>query len=391
MSTLKAVQSASKTVILNAIRARKITSPDEEYHNSESYSLIVPLKEILNININENLRSEYNRKTQVHKDIAESFNENPLRFIQRHSGFVVVCDKVNISDHQKNGKSRVELINASLINGAQSQSVLKQFIETVDDPLFHNRCVRLEVLQEANKEERINIAIARNMSVNVTELSKYGKMKYFDKLEAAMINALGADGKIQKSETDDGIPTLQLLQVLRVMMPKKIREQNVAYTNTITKAYTSKSVTMRDFCREHEKDKKAQNLSCYTTDILEYYRTFAPHAWQQYIYFKEHPLWKDYWLRDTFEGQWKKIGQLNKNDGTVEANWAILCPLLYGLSTYVKPSISGWSFKPDKTFSEKAYIKEVLRLFKLKDFVPNEFGKGRDSYLDLYIYLNENM
>ena len=42
-----------------------------------------------------------------------------------------------------------------------------------------------------------------------------GKKEYFDPLEVSLQKVFDKNSKIQKNETDDGIPTQTLLQVLR--------------------------------------------------------------------------------------------------------------------------------------------------------------------------------
>jgi hypothetical protein len=55
------------------------------------------------------------------------------------------------------------LRNASLVNGAQTQQLIKDYIEeTPDDIAARKTEVRVELIVEKNDRQRIDIAISRN-------------------------------------------------------------------------------------------------------------------------------------------------------------------------------------------------------------------------------------
>ena len=105
MDTLKSAgQSASKTETFKALLIKQITSPEEKKNNAQSYIAIIPIRDVLGINTEENPRFAYTddasakKKTAVHNIIEESLGESPDRFIQRHRGFEVVCDEIKIDN-----------------------------------------------------------------------------------------------------------------------------------------------------------------------------------------------------------------------------------------------------------------------------------------------------
>ena len=105
------------------------------------------LKLILNLNVFENLRIAFTsdesikRITPKHKEIYQSFEDAPDRFIQRHSGFTVICNEIKVSSPQEYGINTVTLDNASLINGAQTQGLLKNLLE--DSKNSNDTCLGL--------------------------------------------------------------------------------------------------------------------------------------------------------------------------------------------------------------------------------------------------------
>ena len=132
-NNINADQTANKTEKLTAVVVKNTTSPEEKKNGSMHYTIVCSLKEILNFNVFENLRVAYTsdesikRITPKHKEIYQSFEDAPNRFIQRHSGFTVICNDIKVSSPQEYGINTVTLDNASLINGAQTQDLLKNF------------------------------------------------------------------------------------------------------------------------------------------------------------------------------------------------------------------------------------------------------------------------
>ena len=128
-------QTAKKTEKLTSILVKNTTSPEEKNNGSMHYTIVCSIAEILKLNVFENLRIAYSsedtkkRITPRHKEISASFEDAPDRFIQRHSGFTVICNEIKVSSPQEYGINIVTLENASLINGAQTQDLLRLILE----------------------------------------------------------------------------------------------------------------------------------------------------------------------------------------------------------------------------------------------------------------------
>lgn len=386
-------QTAKKTEKLTAVVVKNTTSPEEKKLNSMHYTIVCSIKEILNLNVFENLRVAYTsdesikRITPKHKEIYESFREAPNRFIQRHSGFTVICNDINVSSPQEYGINTVTLENASLINGAQSQDLLKKLLaeyEGVEE--YENVNVRVEVIVEKALDERIEIAIARNTSTNVSNLSIMGKKRYFDPIEVGLKKILGKDHGLQKSETDDAIPTQTLLQTLRTMTPREIRDEYKSLKDSPVKSYSGKAMVLNEYKDMVDHEMKSQEAnSRFESSVLNYYRSFAGYAWLEYEKWSTDKDWIPYWKKND---RYQKIGKYNEKDGTFELTWAILCPLLFGLQHYLYEEKAGtWNIKYSDKFDKKKYMDYVLDRFKDSGFEPQTFAKDRAIYSDLYIFM----
>ena len=394
-NNINADQTANKTETLTAVVVKNTTSPEEKKNGSMHYTIVCSLKEILNLNVFENLRIAYTsdesikRITPKHKEIYQSFEDAPDRFIQRHSGFTVICNDIKVSSPQEYGINTVTLDNASLINGAQTQDLLKNLLEDYEGvEAYENVNIRVEVLVEKAQDERIEIAIARNTSTNVSNLSIMGKKRYFDPLEIGVTNILGNDHRLQKSETDDGIPTQTLLQTLRTMTPKEIRDEYKSLKDSPVKSYSGKAMVLNEYkdMVDAETEGRVKN-SRFESSVLNYYRSFAGYAWIEYGKWSSDKDWIPLWKKSD---NYKKIGKYNQKDDSFDLTWAILCPLLYGLQHFLYEEKSGsWKIKYSNSFDKKAYMNYVLDRFKDSGFEPQTFAKDRAYYQDLYIFVSD--
>ena len=394
-NNINADQTANKTEKLTAVVVKNTTSPEEKRNGSMHYTIVCSLKEILTLNVFENLRIAYTadesikRITPKHKEIYQSFEDAPDRFIQRHSGFTVICNEIKVSSPQEYGINTVTLDNASLINGAQTQDLLKNLLEDYEGiESYENVNIRVEVLVEKAQDERIEIAIARNTSTNVSNLSIMGKKRYFDPLEIGVTNILGNDHRLQKSETDDGIPTQTLLQTLRTMTPKEIRDEYKSLKDSPVKSYSGKAMVLNEYkdMVDAETEGRVKN-SRFESSVLNYYRSFAGYAWIEYGKWSSDKDWIPLWKKSE---NYKKIGKYNQKDDSFDLTWAILCPLLYGLQHFLYEEKSGsWKIKYSDSFDKKAYMNYVLDRFKDSGFEPQTFAKDRAYYQDLYIFVSD--
>ena len=392
-------QTAQKTEKIQSILVKNTTSPEEKSYGSMHYTVVCSVQEILKLNIFENLRIAYSsdetkkRITPRHKDIAASFEDAPTRFIQRHSGFVLTCNDIKVSSPQEYGINIITLEDCSMVNGAQTQGILKDILEDYSgvpdrQEQLANTNIRVEILCEGISDQRVEIAIGRNNTTNVSNLSVMGKKKYFDPLESNLKNVIGNDISLEKSETDDAVPTQTLIQVLRTMTPREIRDQYKSLKDSPTKSYSGKAMVLNEYkdMVDHENNSKEDN-GAFTSPVLDYYRSFSGYAWLEYEKWSTDADWVPLWKKSD---NYKRIGKYNQKEDAFELTWAILCPLLYGLQHYLYEDSSGsWKIKYSDKFDKEAYMKYVLDRFKMSGFDPQTFAKDRAIYQDLYIYISD--
>ena len=379
-------QAASKPdVVLNTIKRCNLTSPAEKSYGSARFYVCVPVREIFKIeDVDENLRIFFGEDESaknigpVHKDIINSFIEEPERFIQRHSGFQVVCSEYINTKAQEYGIADVTLKHASLINGAQTQGMLKKFFyesEEVDQE-HKEAFVGIEVIVEKDYLQRVQIAGARNTSTNVQSFSKLGKSKYFKELGESMKN-YNPDWILAESETDGPpkIPTQTLLQVIRAMIPYKLRQSYPLLKKSVVKSYSGKAAVLNEFRKFRDNDENGIDYS----ELYDFYIQFAPHAWEAYLDWTQEPLWIPYTKRKVA----RPIGKYDEKLKEFELAWGIACPTLHGLESFVVQDSNGWNLKYHSEFNRKDYINEVWDCFKDSEENPQTLGKRKDAYSEL--------
>jgi hypothetical protein len=370
-----------KEITLKAKSVVETTSPEERKNNSKSYVALINIRDILSFNIDENLRDAYNstnsrkKPTAVHKNIRETFLENPERFIQYHSGFTIVCDDIQT----RIGYAQdITFINASLIDGGQTQGMLREIFDDFGHEYYDRATAKVHILVEQDKEERVNIAIARNSTTNVAELSKMGGEGYFESLENAMLQH-NKEWQISKNETDNLIPTQTLLQVLRTLLPQDIRQANNIINKNITKSYTSKASVLKEYKTIVDESKCQDNIN----PIEEFYTDFAPFAWNIYKYWLNSDDWR------THHAGRKSLGKVVRKTKNFEVSFGVLLPAIYGLSHLLKKNKDGYFMKYPENFSDKDYIQEIINLFDAADCDPQKFAKNEANYLRLELYIKD--
>ena len=148
------------------------------------------------------------------------------------------------------------LYSPSIINGAQTQGVLKDFFfaERKDDIAYPS--VNFELIITDDDELIGDISIARNYQNEVTNLSIYGRQGRFKELEEAL-KSIDPSLKLKTQETDFGdefLDTEKLVQVLTAIAPTEIplpsaEKRKVKTPETIYRvyAYRHRSRCLTDF------------------------------------------------------------------------------------------------------------------------------------------------
>ena len=122
-------KSINNSITLPVHTVRKISLPEDVENNRVVYSGHMLISSILELPTHENVRGylveaegkQRRTKTQVHVAIQETLKERPSSFSVLNGGVTIVAKARNIDDKT----SSLTLTNSSIINGSQTQGVIK--------------------------------------------------------------------------------------------------------------------------------------------------------------------------------------------------------------------------------------------------------------------------
>jgi hypothetical protein len=369
---------------------RNTTSPDEEETGVKSYVVNLPASEILKLDTRENLRSyiaEYNsrKRNRVHDAIRNTIQTEPRRFITRNSGFVIAASDIEINDTNK----VIKLKNPSILNGAQSQGEIRQWIaevygssaiesDLVEDPPFY---VRAEIIVDSDPDEVVETAIARNTATPVKSISQAGARGHLEDLEQSIREAF-PEMRIRKSETDENVyDTRKILQFARLLMPAKVSKHDSSAEKL--RAYKNPEQCLTDFSEWYENrghDKDAKEKYEFTVQI-------APLAIKEYEYWEGHDGWNGHHVWE----ETKKGGRAcrrDKESGKIE--WispGLVFPIMGAMGEFVEKNSDGkWVITKPPLFKPVEMIARAVTQFRSVNSDPMQMGRNAGTYDALRIY-----
>lgn len=364
---------------------RNTTSPDEKDVGVTSYVLNVPCAEVLRLGTDDNLRSyipdHSGKRNRVHQAIQGTIETTPKRFIVRNGGLVVTCAAAEIDD----GAKTATLVDASVINGAQTQGEIRRHIEEYtnpDEPAgkdFNDFFVRIELIVDPDKSEVIETAIARNTATPVKDLTQVGGRGRLDELEDSL-RAVHPELKLQKSETETGYDTRFLLQLTRLLMPTNV--SGSAFAAEKLRAYKNPAQCLTDFSNWFEA--KANDTSA--KDKYDFTIQMAPTAYDLYNRWVANPAWNKMKIWEIT----KKGGRACKRDSNGRITWlapGIMFPLIGALSEFVALGKDGKYFLDvPSVFNEDKMIERATKIFRNHESDPMAMGRSEDAYDALRFY-----
>lgn len=367
--------SSVTTIELSYESIRNLTSPEEKLNGAKSYFANVPVRELLKLDTEANLRSYVpehpgKRRSQVHMAIGQTLSDRPERFIQLSSGITVSAVDVDVDDARK----VVRIKRGSIINGAQSQGEIRRFLEEADQtgepiPDFH---ARVEFLVDPDPDFIVETAIARNTATNVQRVSMAGKKRYFDELNASFRTVFPRQ-ELSMSETDTGdqyVDTLKLLQVLWAMMPERLLpagKRSVAEARL--KSYKNRAYCLVDFERDvvgKDQDEGAAQRYVYFVDM-------AGHAWKEYLKWRHHEKWHGKYLKETSR-------QVTRTDTELTVSDGVIFPILAAMSHFVDRSKRKWTLNAPSFFDEEEMIAAARDQLSAHDGSPMLMGRDATVY-----------
>jgi hypothetical protein len=378
---------------------RNVTSPDEAATEVRSFIANLPVFEILKLGTGENLRSylaEYSprKRTRVHEAIENTIRTEPQRFITRNSGFVIAASDIQVDDNKKT----LRLSQPSIINGAQSQGEIRRWVEETygdvlpDDPEECPFFVRAEIIIDADDNEVVETAIARNTATPVKSISQAGARHHLDDLEKSVKKVL-PNIQISKSETDVGaFDTRKLLQYARLLMPPSVSGNETVSERL--RPYKNPEQCLTEFSqwfddKDNYKDKDKDREAAVRGAALRKYEftiQIAPYAIREYEYWERHNAWNGHHIWD----ETKKGGRACRRDDQNRIVWispGLVFPILGAMSEFVEEKAPGkWSIEKPDFFEPATMIANAVAQFRSKGSDPMLMGRDPGVYDALRIY-----
>ena len=313
-------------VRLSYRKIRDVSTDAEVKNGAATYLAVLPAIEILKIGTEGNLRDYIpdhpgKKRSLVHKAIGKTIKDQPDRFSQLNSGFLIGGRKIAIDDQKK----ELAMWDASVNNGAQSRGeinlYLKECEESGDEPQEFD--IRVEISVEPDAGQRTEIAIARNTTTRIQDISQAGKRGYFNDL-AKSFSKVHPKLKLSTSETDIGdeyVDTRLLLQVLWALIPAELMPAGRTSIEARMRAYKNAAQCLSGFedaFRNKDEPEAARRYA--------YFCDMAGDAWSAYLKWQSHPGWEGRRLRaDAKQVRRGKNGKIVVADG-------VLFPIMAALS-----------------------------------------------------------
>ncbi|HEX4022025.1 MAG TPA: AIPR family protein [Acidobacteriaceae bacterium] len=363
---------------------RNISCPEDTANGRKVFSGHAPVMAVLKLSTDENVRAylleaegkQRRRETQVNKEIRQTLEKHPELFSILNGGLVIVAHSHEVDEQKK----LLYLTHASIINGSQTQGVLKDFFENAlsedtDIPSVH---VKYELIVTDDEDLIGEISIARNFQNDVASISIAGRRGQLDELQRALRKGIPG-AKLKKSETelsDDYVQTERLLQVITALIPASLWPKageadnpNKVYT------YSMKAKCLKEFQEIYLKahDRKHPEYES-ARELYQFYLDIAPEALHLYERWKAHQGFAGTGIRSiTREGR-----------EIVEVPDGIIFPIIASLSAFARKTEDGWRIKPPKLFRDEEVIRAAKSVYQsIAGSNPWLMGKSKACYFAL--------
>jgi hypothetical protein len=371
-----------KALRLPYYSVRNISCSEDLENNRKVYVGYTPLTAILDLPTDENVRDylleaegrQRKRPTQVHKAIQDTLENNPQNFSVLNSGVTLVARDCHIDE-----KDKVMILkNPSIVNGSQTQGVVRDFFKDVQNVEFVNESfhVKFEVIVTSDEDLIAEISIARNFQNDVMTISIAGRRGQLDELEQHL-QSRRPDAKLKKSETklsDDYVKTERLLQVIAALIPEELWPANKEFTKVYS--YSMKARCLKDFQEVYVQAKDPEHTNhSEAAKLYQFYLDIAAQALELYEKWKTHQGFQGSRLW-SIERQGREIADVPEG---------IIFPILASLSAFAKKTKQGWIIDPPQQFSDDELIKAATTVYKdIANHNPWNMGKSKSCYTALY-------
>ncbi|MHB8215066.1 MAG: AIPR family protein [Candidatus Sulfotelmatobacter sp.] len=370
---------------------RNITCPEDLANERKVFSGQAPVTSVLPLSTDENVRhylldaegKERRRPTQVNLEIKDTLEKRPNNFSILNGGIVIVARGHDVDEQKKT----LRLTDASIINGSQTQGVLRDFFQKISEgdlepPDIH---VKYELIVTDDEDLIAEISIARNFQNDVANLSIAGRRKQLDELEESLRESIPG-AKLRKSETqlsEDYVATERLLQVITALVPAELwPNQSERESPNKVFTYSMKAKCLKEFLRvwkaahdPRDPDPSRAKEQDRSKRLYDFYLQIAPQAHELYEKWKAH---------QGFAGT--GIRSIARNGREIlEVPDGIIFPILASLSAFAKETSQGWAIKPPKVFKDEEVIRAAKSVYQnIANSNPWLMGKSKACYAALY-------
>lgn len=379
--------SGKTTFTLHYKSIKSLTSPEEKANGVQTWFANVSAREVVKLGTQDNLRTyiaehKDSKRNSVHKEIEATILEQPDRFINRNSGVTITCTGCTVDD----GKRMAHLINASIINGAQTQGELKRYFASLEDDDDTDFPVRAEIIMEPLHEQIVEVAIARNTATSVKSVSQAGARGYLDDLRKAIESGLSGE-TLQMNETDtEGLSAQAVLQWCRTLMPPALEPSGTKAHNM---PYKQAGKCLKDFgewAQTRKADPEAKERYDFTVQI-------AVAAIKEYRYWESHQAWNGHRLHEKSKssngGSAPKGGRPVRRGADGKINWVapgLLFPIMSALSAFVVQKGGEWTIEKPSLFDAGQMIERAVKQYRALDRQVAYMGRSEAAYDALSIY-----
>ncbi len=367
----------SANTSIKVLLIRNLTINEDKSAVRSIFSGVVTVDQIDDINTNDNVRGyigENMNPTKVHRAIKESLKNDPANFHVLNGGLTIVAEESNWDENTR----QLVLVNPSVINGAQTQGVIKEFLQERKDRMGHDQeqelpplpCVHFQLIVTKDKGLIAEISIARNSQNSVKAISIVGGKGQLDDLAKVMKEA---GHTLQTSEDEDVksgsyLPAEKLLQVIMALVPDDIKiPGRTNKDSSKTYCYSQKSACLTSFASAHEnKGKDADSKALY-----DFCLQIAVSAWTLYGKWQKHP---------GFSGSRLRAIERNKAGDIVEVPDGIIFPIIAAHAAFITKKSGKWTLsvpeKADKLLIETAKSDYI----DVASSNPQTMGKSKACY-----------
>jgi hypothetical protein len=329
-----------------------------------------------NISTDENVRDylvdavgkKKKRKGDVHRKIEDTVENYPENFCVLNGGLVIVARDYEIDEKTKT----LKLTKASLINGAQTQGVLRDLSANgADLDIF----VTFELIVTKDEALIAEISIARNFQNAVENISIAGSRGVLDELEAHLQKS-DAALKLRKSETDrsdEFTDTEKLIQVIMALAPTDLLDASDIGAKDKVYTYSQKATCLKDYSKifEAQKNEKADGAN---RTLYNFFLGIGPVALDLYYKWKTHQGFQGTGLRSL----------VREGRTIIEIPDGLIFPVIASLSVFVKQIKNGWIVdQPSVLDDEELVAAAKVAYTKMAGSNPQTMGKSSACYSSL--------